>query len=116
MAFSYRMSVDRGFFKEAFKRYWSPKDRLIPASSRRQPSSRRFRAWWSTGPSSSHIASCRLVRTLGGQILSLNGFVTPYSQVKWIFSIKMVQDKALILLELNSHAKTAPDTAKRRAG
>jgi hypothetical protein len=27
-----------------------------------------------------------LVKTLGGQILTLNGFVNPYSQVKWIFS------------------------------
>jgi hypothetical protein len=32
-----------------------------------------------------------LVKTLGGQILKLNGFVNPYSQVKWIFSIKMAQ-------------------------
>jgi hypothetical protein len=47
---------------------------------------------------------------LGGQILTLNGFVNPYSQVKWIFSTKMAQHKALILFKLNSHAKTAPDT------
>jgi hypothetical protein len=50
-----------------------------------------------------------LVKTLGGQILTLNGFVNPYSQVKWIFSTKMAQRKALILFKLNSHAKMAPD-------
>jgi hypothetical protein len=48
---------------------------------------------------------------LGGQILTLNGFVNPYSQVKWIFSTKMAQHKALILFKLNSHAKTAPDSS-----
>ena len=53
-----------------------------------------------------------LVKTLGGQILTLNGFVNPYSQVKWIFSTKMAQHKALILFKLNSHAKTAPDTGQ----
>jgi transcriptional regulator GlxA family with amidase domain len=47
---------------------------------------------------------------LGGQILTLNGFVNSYSQVKWIFSTKMAQHKALILFKLNSHAKTAPDS------
>jgi hypothetical protein len=47
---------------------------------------------------------------LGGQILTLNGFVNPYSQVKWIFSTKMAQRKALILFKLNSHAKMAPDS------
>jgi len=62
-----------------------------------------------------------VVKTLGGQILKLNGFVNPYSQVKWIFSIKMAQDKALVLLQLISHAKMASDRlrtatpAKRRA-
>jgi hypothetical protein len=50
---------------------------------------------------------------LGGQILTLNGFVNPYSQVKWIFSTKMAQRKALILFKLNSHAKMAPDTLRR---
>jgi len=54
-----------------------------------------------------------LVKTLGGQILRLSGFVNPYSQVKWIFSTKMAQNKALILLELNSHAKMAPDSGLR---
>jgi len=54
-----------------------------------------------------------LVKTLGGQILRLSGFINPYSKVKWIFSIKMAQNKALILLELNSHAKMAPDTLLR---
>jgi hypothetical protein len=54
---------------------------------------------------------------LGGQILTLNGFVNSYSQVKWIFSTKMAQHKALILFKLNSHAKTAPDSAPlRRVG
>jgi hypothetical protein len=47
---------------------------------------------------------------LGDQILRLNGFVNPYSQVKWIFSIKMARHKALVLFKLNSHAKMAPDT------
>jgi hypothetical protein len=51
---------------------------------------------------------------LGGQILTLNGFVNPYSQVKWIFSTKMAQHKALILFTLNSHAKTAPDTVLKQ--
>jgi hypothetical protein len=37
-------------------------------------------------------------------------FVNPYSQVKWIFSTKMAQRKALILCRLNSHAKMASDT------
>jgi hypothetical protein len=46
-----------------------------------------------------------LVKTLGGQILTLNGLVNQYSQVKWIFSTKMAQRKALILCKLNSHAK-----------
>jgi hypothetical protein len=47
------------------------------------------------------------------QILRLNGVVNPYSQVKWIFSTKMAQHKALVLFKLNSHAKMAPDTGRR---
>jgi hypothetical protein len=54
-----------------------------------------------------------LVKTLGAKILSLNGFVNPYSQVKWIFSIKMDQHKALILFKPSSHAKMAPDSGSR---
>jgi hypothetical protein len=46
------------------------------------------------------------------QILRLNGFVNPYSQVKWIFSTKMAQHKALVLFKLNSHAKMAPDSVE----
>jgi hypothetical protein len=79
------------------------------ASLRRQPSSLRLRAWLSPGTSSSPNRYLRLVKTLGGQILTLNGFVNPYSQVKWIFSTKMAQRKALILCRLNSHAKMASD-------
>jgi hypothetical protein len=36
--------------------------------------------------------------------------------VKWIFSIKMAQHKALVLLQLNSHAKMVPDTGLERQG
>jgi hypothetical protein len=50
-----------------------------------------------------------LVKTLSGQVLRLNGFVNPYSQIKWIFSTKVARHKALVLFKLNSHAKMAPD-------
>jgi hypothetical protein len=53
------------------------------------------------------------VKRLGYQILRLNGFVNLYSQVKWIFSTKMAQHKALVLFKLNSHAKMAPDTGSQ---
>jgi hypothetical protein len=33
--------------------------------------------------------------------------------VKWIFSTKMAQHKALVLFKLNSHAKMAPDTGSQ---
>jgi hypothetical protein len=49
-----------------------------------------------------------LVNTLGGQILTLNGFVNRYSQVKWIFSTKLAQHKALILLKLILTPKWLP--------
>jgi hypothetical protein len=48
---------------------------------------------------------------LDGQILILNGFVNPYSQVKWIFSTKMAQDKALILFKRNSRSRRRPIAA-----
>jgi hypothetical protein len=46
-----------------------------------------------------------LVKTLEGEILRLSGFANRYSQVKWIFSIKMATHKALVLFKLHSHAK-----------
>src|SRR3984957_16208191 len=51
-----------------------------------------------------------LVTTLGRQILKSNGLASPYSQLKWKFSIKTTQLKALKVFELNSQAKMAPDT------
>jgi DNA invertase Pin-like site-specific DNA recombinase len=51
-----------------------------------------------------------LVTTLGRQILKSNGLGSPYSQLKWKFSIKITQLKTLKIFELNSQAKMAPDT------
>jgi hypothetical protein len=51
-----------------------------------------------------------LVTTLGRQILKSNGLASPYSQLKWKFSIKTTQLKTLKIFELNSQAKMAPDT------
>jgi hypothetical protein len=50
-----------------------------------------------------------LVTTLGHQILTSNGLASPYSQLKWKFSIKTTQLKALKVFEPNSQAKMAPD-------
>jgi DNA invertase Pin-like site-specific DNA recombinase len=47
---------------------------------------------------------------LGLQILKSNGLASPYSQLKWKFSIKTTQLKTLKIFELNSQAKMAPDT------
>ena len=58
----------------------------------------------------------RLVKRLECPILRLNGFVNLYSQVKWMFSTKMAQHKALVLFKLNSHAKMAPDKRNRHLG
>ena len=49
-----------------------------------------------------------LVTTLGRQILKSNGLASPYSQLKWKFSIKTTQLKTLKILEPNSQAKMAP--------
>jgi hypothetical protein len=50
-----------------------------------------------------------LVTTLGRQILKSNGLASPYSQLKWKFSIKTTQLKTLKIFEPNSQAKMAPD-------
>jgi hypothetical protein len=50
-----------------------------------------------------------LVITLGRQILKPNGLASPYSQLKWKFSIKTTQLKTLKIFEPNSQAKMAPD-------
>ena len=55
------------------------------------------------------LPSDDLVKTLGPQILKSNGFASPYSQLKWKFSIKTTQLKTLKVFEPNSQAKTAPD-------
>ena len=51
-----------------------------------------------------------LVTTLGRQILKSNGLASPYSQLKWKFSIKTTQLKTLKVFEPNSQAKMAPDS------
>src|SRR5258708_4675774 len=51
-----------------------------------------------------------LVTTLGRQILTSNGLASPYSQLKWKFSIRTTQLKALKVFEPNSQAKMAPDS------
>jgi hypothetical protein len=56
-----------------------------------------------------------LVTTLGRQILNLNGLGSPYSQLKWKFSIKTTQLKTLKIFEPNSQAKMAPDKGASRA-
>ncbi len=56
------------------------------------------------------------VATLGRQILKLNGLASPYSQLKWKFSVKMTQLKTLKVLEPNSQAKMAPDRLVRARG
>jgi hypothetical protein len=50
-----------------------------------------------------------LVTTLGRQTLTSNDLASPYSQLKWKFSIKTTQLKALKIFEPNSQAKMAPD-------
>jgi hypothetical protein len=54
-----------------------------------------------------------LVTTLGRQILKLNGLGSPYSQLKWKFSIKTTPLKTLKIFEPNSQAKMAPDNGIR---
>jgi hypothetical protein len=57
-----------------------------------------------------------LVTTLGRQILKSNGLASPYSQLKWKFSIKTTQLKTLKIFELNSQAKMAPDKVTEMSG
>jgi hypothetical protein len=50
------------------------------------------------------------VKTLGGEIPTLNGSVSLCSHLRWIFSIKMAYRNILILFTSDSYAKTASDT------
>jgi hypothetical protein len=56
-----------------------------------------------------------LVTTFGRQILKSNGLASPYSQLKWKFSIKTTQLKTWKIFEPNSQAKMAPDKRKSKA-
>jgi hypothetical protein len=51
-----------------------------------------------------------LRKRLRSQILELNGYSASYYQIKWILSDIMAKANTLILLDMNSHAKMAPDT------
>jgi hypothetical protein len=56
-----------------------------------------------------HRRRSNLQKRLEHPILKLNGFGTPYCQIKWIFRSIMAPIKPLISLKWNSHSKMAPD-------
>ena len=75
----------------------------LPASRARLSSSSK------TG-SSRFISGANFAKTLDVEILTFDGQVEAYHQIKWPFSNNMATLKCLISLRPSSQTKTAPDT------